>query len=394
MSPARQFGTIRRLPSGRYQARYWHLGEQVSAGTTFATKTDARAWLSSVETDLRRGDHVDPRAGSERFGDYARRWLDERDLRPRTRETYESQLEWILNTFESVRLREIDAASVRSWYGRMHKAGRSSNTVAKVYRLFRTIMSTAVDDGLLRSNPVSIKGAAAEEHHARPVPTFEEVARLADAIEPKFSALVWLAATSGLRYSELTALCRSHIDLKRSTVRVERALAFERGVGAAFGPPKTPAAHRSVVIPAGTIDILEAHLDEYVASDPHALVFTSVKGSPLLYRYFAPYWTRAKAAAGVSEAVHFHDLRHLASTTAASSGASVRELMARMGHATSDASLRYLEASARRDAEIAAAMEARIATTRTPEALKAHLSAALRLAGGRATVRSHLGRTG
>ena len=255
MSPARQFGTIRRLPSGRYQARYWHLGEQVSAGTTFATKTEARAWLSSVETDLRRGDHVDPRAGSERFGDYARRWLDERDLRPRTRETYESQLKWILNTFESVRLREIDAASVRSWYGRMHKAGRSPNTVAKVYRLFRTIMSTAVDDGLLRSNPVSIKGAAAEEHHARPVPTFEEVARLADAIEPRFSALVWLAATSGLRYSELTALCRSHIDLKRSTVRVERALAFERGVGAAFGPPKTPAAHRSVVIPAGTIDI-------------------------------------------------------------------------------------------------------------------------------------------
>jgi hypothetical protein len=169
VSPARQFGTIRRRPSRRYLARFWHLGEQVSAGTTFASKTDARAWLSWVETDLRRGDHVDPRAGSERFGDYARRWLDERDLRPRTRETYESQLAWILNTFESVRLRDIDAASVRSWYGRMHKAGRSSNTVAKVYRLFRTIMSTAVDDGLLRSNPVSIKGAAAEERHARPV---------------------------------------------------------------------------------------------------------------------------------------------------------------------------------------------------------------------------------
>jgi hypothetical protein len=39
-----------------------------------------------------------------------------------------------------------------------------------VRRLFRTIMTTAVDDGLLRSNPVSIKGAAAEDHHARPVP--------------------------------------------------------------------------------------------------------------------------------------------------------------------------------------------------------------------------------
>ena len=76
MSSARQFGTISRLPSGRYQARDWQLGEQVSAGTTFPTKTAARAWLSSVETDLRRGDHIDPRGGAERFGVYARRWLE------------------------------------------------------------------------------------------------------------------------------------------------------------------------------------------------------------------------------------------------------------------------------------------------------------------------------
>ena len=71
-------------------------------------------------------------------------------------------------------------------------------------------------------------------------------------------------------------------------------------------------------------------------------------------------WTRAKQAAGVDESVRFHDLRHLAGTTAAASGASVKESMARMGHASSDASLRYLAASERRDAEVAAAMEARI----------------------------------
>ena len=163
---------------------------------------------------------------------------------------------------------------------------------------------------------------------------------------PKFSALIWLAATSGLRYSELTALCRSHIDLKRSTVRVERALAFERGVGATFGPPKTPAAHRTRRHPGRHHRHPRAHLDELRRIEPDALVFTSVKGSPLLYRYFAPYWTR-QGSGRVNETLHFHDLRHLASTTAASSGASVRELMARMGHATTDASLRYLEASTR-----------------------------------------------
>ena len=52
MSNVRSFGTIRKLPSGRFQARYWHLGKQVSADTTFPNKTDARAFLAGIETDL------------------------------------------------------------------------------------------------------------------------------------------------------------------------------------------------------------------------------------------------------------------------------------------------------------------------------------------------------
>jgi integrase len=213
---------------------------------------------------------------------------------------------------------------------------------------------------LLRTNPIAIKGAAAEEHLQRPAVTYRDVRLLAAAIEPRFRALIWTAATSGLRYSELTGLSRAHVDLERSTVRVERALSFVRGQGPTLGPPKTPTAHRSVSLPSGTLDVLRTHVAEFVDAGPDALVFTSVKGSPLLYRYFAPFWNRAKAAADIDPAVHFHDLRHLASTTAASSGASVKELMARMGHATSDASLRYLQASALRDAEIARAMQKRI----------------------------------
>lgn len=233
--------------------------------------------------------------------------------------------------------------------------------MAKIYRLFRTIMSTAVEDGLLRPNPVAIKGAAREERHDRPALTFDEVARLADAIEPRFGALVWVAATSTLRYGELTGLTRAHVDLDRNELRVEQALSFEKGVGAVLGPPKSQAGHRTVVIPAPITERLAAHMDEFTGAERDALVFTSVKGSPLLNRYFQDSWTRAKKAAGVDPQVRFHDLRHLAGTTAASAGASLRELMARMGHASSDASLRYLDASARRDAEIAASIGDRIA---------------------------------
>ncbi len=48
MASSRPFGNIRKLSSGRYQARYWHLGKQVPADTTFATKADARAWLATM----------------------------------------------------------------------------------------------------------------------------------------------------------------------------------------------------------------------------------------------------------------------------------------------------------------------------------------------------------
>jgi len=75
MARARSFGNIRKLPSGRYQARYWRLGKQVAADTTFASKTDARRWLATVEADMIRGVWVDPDAGRIPFGLFARLYM-------------------------------------------------------------------------------------------------------------------------------------------------------------------------------------------------------------------------------------------------------------------------------------------------------------------------------
>lgn len=63
MGTIRQFGTTRRLPSGRYQLRYRRLGRLVPAEKTFATKADANLYLSQVESDLHRGTFVDPAGG-------------------------------------------------------------------------------------------------------------------------------------------------------------------------------------------------------------------------------------------------------------------------------------------------------------------------------------------
>jgi integrase len=364
MGNSRSFGNIRKLPSGRYQVRYRHLGRLVPGQTTYATKAEAKIYLAAIETDLNRGTYVDPDTGRVRFSDYATQWLDHRQLRPRTRETYESQMKHILATFGDAQLNAIKPTDVRAWHGKLVKSELHPNTVSKVYRQLRTILGTAVDDGLLPSNPAHIRGAAKESVVERPLLDWDDVARLASAIHPRFEALVWTAATSGLRFGELSGLTIGHIDLEQSEIRVSQSLAFQRGDGPTIGPPKSDSAHRTVAIPVEISGRLKSHIEEFAdASRVDSLVFTSLKGSPLLNRYFAPYWRRARTAANL-EKIRFHDLRHLAGTEAASAGASLREVMARMGHSSSDASLRYLKASEARDREVSDAISERMRRAR------------------------------
>ena len=96
MTRRREYGTVRKLPSGRWQARRWELGQQVAAPVTFTTKADANGWLREVATDVARGEWVDPRKGTVAFGVYGREWLEQKaGLRSRTREgTVASGIGW------------------------------------------------------------------------------------------------------------------------------------------------------------------------------------------------------------------------------------------------------------------------------------------------------------
>jgi hypothetical protein len=97
MSGRRHFGSVRKRPSGRWQATCWHEGSSHSAGT-FASKADALAYLSSMESDMRRGAWIDPRSGKIVFKNYSREWLERRpDLAVRTKELYINLLDRHIN---------------------------------------------------------------------------------------------------------------------------------------------------------------------------------------------------------------------------------------------------------------------------------------------------------
>jgi integrase len=94
---------------------------------------------------------------------------------------------------------------------------------------------------------------------------------------------------------------------------------------------------------------IRQHLRDHVGEDSTAYVFTSPNGRPIWRSNFNKLvkWSAAVAAIGVS-GLHFHDLRHMGNTLAAKTGASLRDLMARMGHDSSRAALIHQHAKATR----------------------------------------------
>jgi len=72
-------------------------------------------------------------------------------------------------------------------------------------------------------------------------------------------------------------------------------------------------------------------------------------------RTFGKRFDAARAAAGRPD-LHFHDLRHTGAVLAAQTGATLAELMARLGHSTPGAAMRYQHAAAGRDKAIAEAL--------------------------------------
>lgn len=342
----RRYDVRLRDPSGRVYTR------------SFATKREAENYRARELADRSRGAWVDPRRGVVTLEDWARSWMDLRpDLRVRTRELYRGLLNrHILPQLGDVELGKLSPSQVRAWHAQLQgDAGPGASTTAKAYRLLRAMMRTAVADEVIVRNPCQVDRAGVERAAERPIASIAEVEALADVITCRLRALILVSAWCGLRRGELLALQRKDVDLLRKTIRVERAMHQLSDGTIVTGPPKTDAGRRTVAIPPHIVGDLETHLLEFVKPDPMALVFTGEKGGPLRPHVLYAEWSKAKAIVGLPQ-LHLHDLRHAGNTWAAATGASTKELMARMGHANAAAALRYQHATADRDQAIAQAL--------------------------------------
>lgn len=362
MTGKRQFGAVRKLPSGRWQARYRTAdGRLSSAPLTFKTKGDAGRWLSSVEADKARGVWLDPSAGRVRLAEYSAAWLQGKaTLAPRTREIYSLQLRLhILPAIDAdvpalgaLSLAQLTPDLVRAWYAAL-VAQRGKSVAAKAYVRLRQILNQAVNDDRIAKNACRIDGGGTERHSEQRFISLEELYELAAAMPDRYRALVLTAGLGGLRQGELFALRRSDVDLLHGTISVRRKRLRLASGEVIEDNPKSEAGKRTVALPQPLVDELERHLYTYGSPGPGAFVFTSIDGKPLERSNFRfRVWVPATRQVGL-DGLRFHDLRHAAGTLAARTGATTKEIMARLGHASARAAMIYQHATEDRDRLIA-----------------------------------------
>jgi integrase len=355
----RDFATIRQLPSKRFQVRYTGPdGNRYTAPKTFIHRVDADAYVTEKRREIYRETWAaDEKSEQVTFGVYSGGWLAGRQvagrpIKARTREHYQNILDdHLLETFGNRQLAAIKPKDVREWYAATLTDKPTMRSHA--YSLLRTIMGSAVIDELIDANPARIVGAgrAKRVHKIRPA-SVAELTTVTEAMPERLQLMVTLASWCALRFGETVELRRGDIDVSQKVIRIRRAAVRTKGAYETT-TPKSDASIRDVAIPAHFIPQIEQHLSKYVGGRRDALLFPNDTGGHLQPSTLNRHWYRARHAAGRDD-LRWHDLRHSGAVLAAATGASLAELMARLGHSTPQAAMRYQHTAQGRDREIAA----------------------------------------
>jgi len=328
---------------------------------TYTRRADADGWLhderKALERDSRGVEEWTPPAHrhakrwiqGESLAEYGTRWITERaGLRPRTRELYARQFRTVIEPdLGTTPVRSLTGARVRQWYADLDSAYPRRNSQA--YALLRSILGTAVGDGVLADNPCQVKGAGRTARKRDPVIlTVDQLATVADKMPTELRMLVLLSAWCGLRWGEVSELRRKDISEGCESLTVARS----RDRMARIELPKSGLTRR-VVIPPHIRASLADHLTT-VGNGADVLLFTSTPGKHVQPESFRRLFNAVLE--GVRQGVRVHDLRHFAGTMTAQVGGTTAETMRRLGHSTVSASMAYQSAVDSRDVEIAEAL--------------------------------------
>jgi len=361
------WGTVRKLPSGRWQARWpdpERAGVLVPAEQTFPTPTDAGAWLAARRTDVDRGvvTRSQRTARTLTVADAITAYLERRpSLSPKYRQESERFARLHLTPhLGDLPLGRLTPAVVADWWAarerELPESGTGRVSRYRALELLRSVCRELAEFGTISASPVRAMPKPPRPAERAGV-SVEQVRAVADAVPERLRVAVLLAAGVGLRAGELLGLTWADVDLAAGVLHVRQQRQRLDDGTTLVRAPKTAAGRRSLPMPGYVVEAVAAHHAAYPGL-PAATVLTGRDGRPLTWRALDHAYTSARDRAGVPDTVRLHDLRAHSLTTLAVAGATIGELMAAAGHTSPGVAVKYQRVAADRQTELAARVDA------------------------------------
>ena len=235
---------------------------------SFRRKIDAQRFVTQMESDMLRGQYVDP-FDTTTVLEYARRWAASRIHRPTTARRVESMIDTHIagTSLGARRLAAVTPSEVQAWASDRAQV-LAPTTLRNLVSLLRSVYASAVLDRLVGSSPV-VRLSLPPTHRERVVPlSVEQVLALAEAMPRRNRAMVIAQAGLGLRIGELLSLRVQDVDFMRRSVRIDWQLAPGQKTRSA---PKTRRSTRTVPLPQVVAEALSVHLEEFAPGEDGTL---------------------------------------------------------------------------------------------------------------------------
>lgn len=319
----------------RWLAR-WDNGRGGRDSRAFERKTEAEAHLSHVEVARHAGTYAAPSATT--VAEWAAVWESRQlHMRPATLRRVSIHLRvHIVPGLGRVRLRDLSKAQVQAWVVDL-SAGLAPSTVRAVVVTLRSVLLAAVEERLIASSPArGVRLPAVTRAKVAPM-TPGHVQVIADAVPARWRALVLLGAASGLRVSEVLGLSWDRtveVTLPDGQVggllTVDRQLTENATAAPAWGPPKTAASDRRVLVDARVWRVLGEHRAVHGVGPGGLIAVGSAPGRLATRTVAGDTWRRARPE--WDDWSGWHALRHFHASVLISAGVSVRAVADRLGH--------------------------------------------------------------
>jgi integrase len=330
-TPSIYVQTDKRTSKPRYKAVFRDSRQKVTS-KTFSRLREAQTFLAELHTRRSRGELPDTSKGRKTVQELYDHFKATSRARESTLALYEQHYrKWVAPALASRRIDSIKRSEVEAFYSDVErKASLPIRRAAQ--QLLHKLFAVAVQSEWLTRNPAHGIGMPNVKRREPRFLSEAELDRIVGEVEPRYRALVWTLAISGLRIGEASALRVKNLD---GSIRV-RENSPEVGGRKYIGPTKTDGSERVVPIPLSLRTMLRDHLKIYGnLFDPEAFVFTTEKGMQIRQNNFRKrVWQPAVKKAGIDPIPTVHDLRHTAASLMLKRGLTTFEVAKTLGHST------------------------------------------------------------